>query len=69
MKKNKALLAASLCTPAHLDLWDEPLNYVDLDSRLQLEDLLLRRQPTMVLVEHDSAFRQKVATRILSLGE
>ena len=68
-QKKKALLAASLCTPAHLYLWDEPLNYVDLDSRLQLEDLLLRRQPTMVLVEHDSAFRQKVATRILSLGE
>ncbi len=66
-QKKKALLAASLCTPAHLYLWDEPLNYVDLDSRLQLEELILRCRPTMVLVEHDSAFRRKVSTRTISL--
>ena len=28
-QKKKLLLARSLCTPAHLYLWDEPLNYID----------------------------------------
>ena len=28
-QKKKVLLAGSLCTPAHLYVWDEPLNYID----------------------------------------
>ena len=32
-QKKKVLLAASLCCPAHLYIWDEPLNYIDLPSR------------------------------------
>ena len=61
-QKKKVLLAASLCRRAGLYLWDEPLNYVDLFSRIQLEDLILEHQPTMLFVEHDRAFREKIAT-------
>ena len=61
------LLARSLCQRAHLYLWDEPLNYIDLYSRMQLEMLLLEFTPTMVLVEHDSAFLDAVATKRLTL--
>lgn len=66
-QKKKVLLARSLCQRAHLYLWDEPLNYIDLFSRLQLETLLLEFTPTMVLVEHDSAFLDAVATKRLTL--
>ena len=66
-QKKKVLLARSLCQRAHLYLWDEPLNYIDLYSRLQLEALLLEFTPTMVLVEHDSAFLDAVATKRLTL--
>lgn len=66
-QKKKVLLARSLCQPAHLYLWDEPLNFVDLYSRMQLEDLLLQFAPTMLFVEHDRAFREKVATGELRL--
>lgn len=66
-QKKKVLLAGSLCTPAHLFLWDEPLNFIDIFTRIQLEDLILDFQPTMVFVEHDQAFRKKVATREIHL--
>ena len=61
------LLAASLASQAHLYLWDEPLNYVDLLSRVQLENLILEAKPTMVLVEHDARFCRTVATKTLEL--
>lgn len=61
-QKKKVLLAASLLTPAHLYIWDEPLNYIDVFSRMQIEKLLLEYQPTILFVEHDVRFREKVAT-------
>ena len=68
-QKKKVLLAASLLTPAHIYLWDEPLNYIDVFSRIQLEKLLLEYRPTMLFVEHDRAFQEAAATRIVRIGE
>ena len=42
-------------------------NYIDLFSRMQIEQLLLEDRPTMLFVEHDKAFREKVATRRVTL--
>ena len=56
------LLAASLCQSAHLYVWDEPLNYIDLFSRMQIEELLLEYRPTLLFVEHDRVFRENIAT-------
>ena len=66
-QKKKVLLAASLCTPAHLYVWDEPLNYIDIYSRMQIENLLGRFQPTMLFIEHDEAFRKAVASKTIEL--
>ncbi|MBO5259298.1 MAG: ABC-F type ribosomal protection protein [Agathobacter sp.] len=66
-QKKKVLIAASLMTPAHLYIWDEPLNYIDVFSRMQIEKLLLTYQPTMLLVEHDVMFREKIATGVVEL--
>ena len=66
-QQKKVLLAMSLCQHAHLYVWDEPLNYIDLFSRIQLEELILRYRPTMLLVEHDRAFRERVGTAFLAL--
>ena len=66
-QKKKVLLAASLATPAHLYLWDEPLNYIDVFSRMQLEELLTVVRPTMLVVEHDVRFRETVATRVVEM--
>lgn len=66
-QQKKIMLAMSLCQPAHLYLWDEPLNYVDVLSRIQIENLLNEFKPTMILVEHDAAFIEKTASRIIRL--
>ena len=66
-QKKKVLIAASLMTPAHLYIWDEPLNYIDVFSRMQIERLIETYQPTMLLVEHDVRFREKLATKIIEL--
>lgn len=66
-QKKKVLLAASLLTPAHLYIWDEPLNYIDVFSRMQIEKLLLSGRPSMLVVEHDVRFRETVATKVVKL--
>ena len=66
-QKKKVLIAASLLTPAHLYIWDEPLNYIDVFSRMQIEKLILEYKPTMLLVEHDVRFREKAATQVIRI--
>ena len=66
-QKKKVLVAASLMKPAHLYIWDEPLNYIDVFSRIQIENLILKYQPTMLLVEHDVHFMNKIATKVIAL--
>ncbi len=67
-QKKKVLIARSLCEESHLLVWDEPLNFIDVISRMQIESLLLEYQPTMLFVEHDAAFCERIATRVIELG-
>lgn len=66
-QKKKVLLARSLCQQAHLYLWDEPLNYVDVLSRVQIETLLKEYRATMLIVEHDRAFLEAVGARTVAV--
>ena len=68
-QKKKVLLAKSLCEQAHLYIWDEPLNFIDVFSRMQIEELIMSHGLTMIFVEHDQAFREKVATKGISLND
>lgn len=63
----KVQIAKSLCEKAHLYIWDEPLNYIDIISRGQIEDVILAYKPTMVFVEHDETFCQNIATKVIDL--
>ncbi len=67
-QKKKVLLASSLCEQAHVYIWDEPLNYIDVLSRIQIENLILDYKPTMIFVEHDAAFVDKIATKRIKLN-
>lgn len=67
-QKKKVLIAKSLCEKAHLFIWDEPLNFIDVISRMQIEELLLEYAPTMLFVEHDREFCKNIATRTLDLS-
>ena len=66
-QKKKVLLAASICQRAHLYIWDEPLNYIDLLSRLQIEEMLLKYEPTLLFIEHDPHFIDRIATHVIEL--
>ncbi len=68
-ERKKVELCRSLLHPAHLYLWDEPLNYVDLFAREAIEEAILEGQPTMLFVEHDCRFIERVATRVIDLGD
>lgn len=66
-QKKKVLIAGSLCEQAHLYVWDEPLNFIDVYSRMQIEQLISEYSPTMIFVEHDKAFRERIATKTVRL--
>lgn len=66
-QKKKVLLAMSISQRANLYIWDEPMNYIDVISRIQIEELLLCYKPTILFVEHDQAFCNAVATKVISL--
>ena len=66
-QKKKVLIAKSISEQANLYIWDEPLNYIDILSREQIEDCILAYQPTLIFVEHDERFTQKIATKMVSL--
>ncbi|BBH18974.1 Lsa family ABC-F type ribosomal protection protein [Paenibacillus baekrokdamisoli] len=66
-QKKKVLIAKSLCEDVHLHIWDEPLNFIDIISRMQIEELLLEHSPTILFVEHDSQFSKNIATKIVEL--
>ena len=66
-QKKKVLLARSICQPMHLHIWDEPMNYIDVISRMQIEAVLKEYQPTILFVEHDRAFCENVATKVVKL--
>lgn len=66
-QKKKVLIAKSLCQQAHLYVWDEPLNYIDVLSRMQIEELITCFNSTMIFVEHDAAFLEKVKAKIVEI--
>ncbi|MFT5683380.1 MAG: lincosamide and streptogramin A transport system ATP-binding/permease protein [Myxococcota bacterium] len=66
-QRKKVDLCRSFLDPAHMLLWDEPLNYVDMFSREQIESVIMQNHPTMVFIEHDRAFIERVATRVVHL--
>lgn len=66
-QKKKVLIAKSICEEAHIFIWDEPLNYIDVISRIQIEDMILEFKPTMIIVEHDNRFVSRVGTKQIEL--
>ncbi|MFI3324691.1 MAG: ABC-F type ribosomal protection protein [Clostridia bacterium] len=66
-QKKKVLIAKTLCEQAHLYVWDEPLNFIDVISRIQIEELIENYKPTLLFVEHDSAFSENISTKRIIL--
>ena len=66
-QKKKVLIAKSISEQANIYIWDEPLNYIDILTREQIEDTILKYNPTIIFVEHDERFIEKIATKTIKL--
>ena len=65
--QRRVCLARALVTEPDVLLLDEPTNHLDLDAILWLEEHLLQFSGAILLITHDRAFLQKIATRIVDL--
>ncbi|MCB9495288.1 MAG: ATP-binding cassette domain-containing protein [Fibrobacteria bacterium] len=68
-ERNRLLLARLFTRPANVLVLDEPTNDLDAETLDLLEDLLVEFDGTVILVSHDRAFLDEVATTVLAIGE
>jgi len=65
-ERNRVALAVALARPANLLVLDEPTNDLDMDTLDALEDMLAAYDGTVLIVSHDRAFLDGVATQIVA---
>lgn len=66
-ERNRLLLARLFARPANLLVMDEPTNDLDIDTLDLLEERVAGFDGTLLLVSHDRAFLDRVATSLLVL--
>jgi ATP-binding cassette subfamily F protein uup len=64
-ERNRLALAIALAQPANVLVLDEPTNDLDMDTLDALEDMLSAYDGTVIIVSHDRAFLDGVATEIV----
>ncbi len=68
-ERTRLAVARMLLRPANTLLLDEPTNHLDLDSKDILLDALEDFGGTLIFVSHDRYFVEKLATRIVEIGQ
>jgi ATP-binding cassette subfamily F protein uup len=65
-ERNRVLLARHFAKPANLIVLDEPTNDLDAETLELLEERLMEYTGTVIVVSHDRAFLDNVATSLLA---
>jgi ABC transport system ATP-binding/permease protein len=65
-ERGRLMLAKLLLEPANLLVLDEPTNDLDIGTLAMLEQALANYEGTVILVSHDRAFMDRVASRVLA---
>jgi ATP-binding cassette subfamily F protein uup len=65
-ERNRVLLARHFAKPANLIVLDEPTNDLDAETLELLEERLMEYSGTVIVVSHDRAFLDNVATSLLA---
>ena len=68
-ERNRVLLAKLFLKPCNLLVMDEPTNDLDVETLELLEERLMEYQGTLLLVSHDRAFIDNVATQLWVFSE
>jgi ATP-binding cassette subfamily F protein 3 len=68
-ERTRLAVARMLLRPSNTLLMDEPTNHLDLDSKDVLLDALEDYGGTLILVSHDRYFVEKLATKIIEIGD
>ena len=63
----KVDIAKTLAEHHQILFLDEPLNYMDVQFKAQLEEALSEEELTLVFVEHNEEFGERVANRVIEL--
>lgn len=63
----KVDIARTLAENHQILFLDEPLNYMDVQFKVQLEEALSEESLTLVFVEHNEEFGERVANRVIEL--
>jgi ATP-binding cassette subfamily F protein 3 len=67
-ERTRLAVARMLLRPSNTLLLDEPTNHLDLDSKEVLLDALIDYGGTLLFVSHDRYFVERLATKILEVG-